>query len=120
MRAADLTLSPVHKAAVGRLHPQRGVAMRFPRFVRMRDDKGPLDATRAEEVVTMYGKQVRKVAPPGGHPAGSGEEAPEGVAESKGEGHGDVQEDSNGDAAQTHEDKAAKIEGEDGFWNDVA
>ena len=31
LRGADLTLSPVHRAAAGRLHEQRGVGMRFPR-----------------------------------------------------------------------------------------
>ncbi len=58
VRAADLTISPVHKAAVGRLHAQRGVALRFPRFVRMRDDKGPLDASDCDWVVSLYEKQV--------------------------------------------------------------
>ena len=28
IRGADLTISPVHKAAVGRLHPDRGVSLR--------------------------------------------------------------------------------------------
>ena len=28
IRGADLTISPVHQAAVGRLHPTRGVSMR--------------------------------------------------------------------------------------------
>ncbi|KXZ42596.1 hypothetical protein GPECTOR_132g608 [Gonium pectorale] len=31
LRGADLTLSPVHRAAAGRLHPGRGVGLRFPR-----------------------------------------------------------------------------------------
>lgn len=28
IRGADLTISPVHKAAVGHLHPDRGVSLR--------------------------------------------------------------------------------------------
>lgn len=84
MRAADLTLSPVHKAAVGRLHQQRGVAMRFPRFVRVRDDKSPMDATSAEEVVALYGKQVRKVGG-GGATGGGGEASGDDVGGKKGE-----------------------------------
>lgn len=71
VRAADLTLSPVHKAAAGRLHAgQRGVGMRFPRFVRVREDKSPTDATSAEEVVVMYDKQIRKVGLAGGEGSG--------------------------------------------------
>ncbi len=33
IRGADLTLSPVHRAACGRLHAERGVGLRFPRWV---------------------------------------------------------------------------------------
>lgn len=29
LRGADLTISPVHKAAAGRLHPERGVGLRW-------------------------------------------------------------------------------------------
>ena len=32
IRGADLTISPVHMSAVGRLHPSRGVSMRYTRF----------------------------------------------------------------------------------------
>lgn len=35
IRGADLTLSPVHKAAVGKLHPTRGCSLRFPRFIKV-------------------------------------------------------------------------------------
>lgn len=35
MRGADLTLSPVHKAAVGHLHAARGCSLRFPRFIQV-------------------------------------------------------------------------------------
>jgi DNA ligase-1 len=36
IRGADLTLSPVHKAAVGKMHPERGCSLRFPRFISVR------------------------------------------------------------------------------------
>lgn len=29
IRGADLTVSPVHKAAVGHIHPDRGISLRF-------------------------------------------------------------------------------------------
>jgi DNA ligase-1 len=53
--AAELTLSPTHTAAWGRLQEDTGLALRFPRFTgRWRDDKTPTDATTVDEVVAMY------------------------------------------------------------------
>lgn len=60
VRGADLTISPVHMAAAGRLHPSRGVSLRFPRFIRIRDDKAPEDATTASQIVDLYRAQTRK------------------------------------------------------------
>ncbi len=63
IRGAELTLSPVHRAAVGAIRPDAGLALRFPRFTgRWRDDKGPEEATTTEELVSMYQAQVRHVA----------------------------------------------------------
>ncbi len=54
---ADLTLSPVHTVARSRLHGQ-GLALRFPRFVRLRDDKSPEQATSVAEIYQMYRSSV--------------------------------------------------------------
>jgi DNA ligase-1 len=52
---AELTLSPVHTAAWGRLKEDAGLALRFPRFTgRYRDDKSPEDATTVAEVLDLY------------------------------------------------------------------
>ncbi|HEY4463792.1 MAG TPA: ATP-dependent DNA ligase, partial [Streptosporangiaceae bacterium] len=50
--SAELTLSPNYTAAWGKIKPDAGLAMRFPRFTgRWRDDKAPEDATTTGELV---------------------------------------------------------------------
>lgn len=60
LRAADLSLSPVHTAAWGRRVAGRGIALRFPRFVRVRDDKKLRQATNSKLVFGMYNDQYGK------------------------------------------------------------
>ncbi|EFJ26982.1 hypothetical protein SELMODRAFT_96808, partial [Selaginella moellendorffii] len=61
IRGADYTISPVHQAAAGLVHPDRGISLRFPRFVGERTDKSPEDATSPSELVQLFNAQTRKV-----------------------------------------------------------
>ena len=56
VRAADLSLSSTHKGGIGKpgIEAGRGIGLRFPRFLRSRDDKGPTNATSAEQIRDLY------------------------------------------------------------------
>jgi DNA ligase 1 len=67
VRGAELTVSPIHRAEQGAVRPGAGLALRFPRFTgRIRDDKGPTEATTSQELLEMYRLQVRQEATPDG------------------------------------------------------
>jgi len=52
-----LSLSPKHKAAVGLLHPDRGLSVRFPRFIRTRPDKAVHEATSSLQLADFFRSQ---------------------------------------------------------------
>ena len=63
VRGAELTLSPIHRAGVGRIRPDAGLALRFPRFTgRWRDDKDAENATTTKELLSLYQTQVRQIS----------------------------------------------------------
>jgi len=65
IKGADLTASPVHTATLGLAGDdfgeeegrERGVGLRFPRFVRERSDKSIEDATSSEQILKMFKAQ---------------------------------------------------------------
>lgn len=74
MAFADITLSPVYTAAIGLVSDERGLSLRFPRFLKKRDDKSIDEASTSEFLAGLWRKQEEK-AP------GAGKEVQEEVGE---------------------------------------
>lgn len=98
IRGADLTLSPVHRAAQGLAHPERGIGLRFPRFLRIRDDKSTQDATDADTIKNLYDKQSSRFVSGTTTAAVSSKTIGEGEAAAEGK------RDGGGDESDPHDD----------------
>lgn len=57
IRGADVTLSPVSVAALGLVSDSRGLSLRFPRFIKVRDDKNIEQASNPEFLAQMWKDQ---------------------------------------------------------------
>ncbi|KAG9015194.1 hypothetical protein FRB94_004313 [Tulasnella sp. JGI-2019a] len=57
LQGADITISPRSVAARGHISDRRGLSIRFPRFIRTREDKKVEDATGPDMLADMYKKQ---------------------------------------------------------------
>lgn len=65
VKSADLTLSPRYQAAMDIIGQGKGVSLRFPRFLKVRDDKKPEEATETRRVAEMYRAQESVTKPKG-------------------------------------------------------
>ena len=61
VKGAEITLSPIHTCGLGEIRKENGLAIRFPRFLGIREDKGPEDATTSLEMVDLYNLQNKKL-----------------------------------------------------------
>lgn len=65
MAFADITISPVYKAAIGLVSDEKGLSLRFPRFLKKREDKGIDEASTSEFLAGLWRKQEEKPGPVG-------------------------------------------------------
>jgi DNA ligase-1 len=63
MAFADITMSPTYLAALGLVSEQRGLSMRFPRFLKVREDKGIDEASTSDFLAELWRKQEARVKP---------------------------------------------------------
>jgi len=55
----EITASPLHLAAFGEIRKDAGLAIRFPRFTRWREDKSAEEVTQVGEILAMYNAQLK-------------------------------------------------------------
>ncbi|KLU90965.1 DNA ligase 1 [Magnaporthiopsis poae ATCC 64411] len=60
MAFADITLSPTYTAAIGLVSDERGLSLRFPRFLKKREDKNIDEASTNEFLAGLFRKQEAK------------------------------------------------------------
>ena len=63
MAFADITMSPTYLAALGLVSEERGLSMRFPRFLKVREDKSIDEASTSDFLAELWRNQEAKVKP---------------------------------------------------------
>lgn len=53
VRGADITLSPVYRAGIGLVSDERGFSIRFPRFMKTREDKSVEESSTGDDIAHM-------------------------------------------------------------------
>ncbi|RDL31892.1 DNA ligase [Venustampulla echinocandica] len=62
MAFADITISPTYTAAIGLVSDEKGLSLRFPRFLKKREDKGIDEASTNEFLANLWRKQEEKAS----------------------------------------------------------
>ncbi|EEU45817.1 uncharacterized protein NECHADRAFT_37641 [Fusarium vanettenii 77-13-4] len=62
MAFADITLSPTYTAAIGLVSEERGLSLRFPRFLKKREDKSLEEASTNDVLAGLFRKQEAKAS----------------------------------------------------------
>ncbi|KAI4212827.1 MAG: hypothetical protein LQ351_004530 [Letrouitia transgressa] len=62
MAFADITMSPTYLAAMGLVSEDRGLSMRFPRFLKVREDKSIEEASTSTFLAELWRKQESKIS----------------------------------------------------------
>jgi DNA ligase-1 len=59
MGFADITISPTYTAAIGLVSEEKGLSLRFPRFLKKREDKSIEEASTSEFLAGLWKKQEK-------------------------------------------------------------
>lgn len=71
---ADITLSPTYTAAIGLVSEERGLSTRFPRFLKVREDKGIEETTTSDHLADLWRRQEERRPVANNVARGEGEE----------------------------------------------
>ncbi|SNX86960.1 related to DNA ligase I [Melanopsichium pennsylvanicum] len=74
IRGADVTISPNYTAAIGLVTEEKGLSIRFPRFIKGREDKTIEQASTPASLAKIYFEQQKAAPAPGGEAKGQGDE----------------------------------------------
>lgn len=102
----SITLSPVYPAAASLLGSERGLSIRFPRFIKLRDDKTWEQATTSDQFAEMYRKQIREA------PARTDTTGPAQIRRLS-EDRGGPEEEGDGHVSEEEEEGDEQVEDED-------
>ena len=59
VKGDEITLSPTYNAAKNSIKKEFGLSVRFPRYISIREDKNPEDATTVSELIEIYQNQEK-------------------------------------------------------------